>query len=544
MADQPSNKYLTQEIEGLRSFAVFMPMIFLAVAALVLNVLLTRLAEQQRTVVGTLKALGYSDTQVFVHFLKFGLAVGLAGGVAGCVLGYILAELLTMTYRTVFEFPELNNHLYLDLILTALAISLACATLGSLRGTRAVLRLKPAEAMRPKPPRRGGKILLQRITFFWNRLSVGWRMVFRSVVRSRVRSLAGIFAAAMGAAVLSCGFMMVEATYYLVDFQFKWLIKSDIELTFKDEQPRRALSEVARLPGVDRAEPLLNVACTFQNGHRRHKGGVTGLAPDATLTVPRDTQARVIRVPSAGLAMTRKLAEMLDLQPGDTVTIRPTKGLRHPVEVPVAEIADSYLGTAVYTNIDYLSRLIGEEFALTGVQVKMNNSAADHSAFYRQLKRLPAIRGVANRQAMVQSLEQTIIVSMMVFIVVLVVFAGIIFFGSILNSALVSLAERRREVATLRTLGYGPWQIGSLLLRESLVLTVLGTLLGMPIGYGLTVATAMSYESELMRFPVIASQRTWSATAVLALLFTVLAYLFVQWAVHRMDWLEALQAKE
>ena len=544
LEDQASNKYLSQEIEGLRSFAVVMPIIFLAVAALVLNVLLTRLAEQQRTVVGTLKALGYSDGQVFSHFLKFGLAIGLTGGLGGCALGYVLGELMTMMYQTIFEFPELQNHFYPGLMITAVSISLACAVVGSLRGTRAVLRLKPAEAMRPKPPKKGGKILLERLTFFWDRLSVGWRMVFRSVVRSRVRSLAGVFAAAMGAAVLASGFMMIEGTYYLVDFQFRWLLKSDVDLTFNDERGRDALSEAARLPGVRLAEPILNVACTFENGHFRHKGGVTGLQKDATLTVPRDTRARPIRVPTVGLAMSGKLAEILDLKPGDMVTVRPTKGLRRAQQVPVIEISDSYMGTAVYTDIEYLSRLVGEESAVTGVQLKMDTSPDERTAFNRQLKRLPAVRGVANRHSMVKSIEDTIIISMNVFIFVLVGFAGVIFFGSILNSSLVSLAERQREVATLRVLGYGPWQIGSLLFRESLVLTVIGTILGMPIGYLLTVGMAVSYESELLRFPVVSSATTWTMTGVLAVVFTVLAYLFVQRAIHRMDWLEALQAKE
>ncbi len=544
LEDQASNKYLTQEIGGLKSFAVFMPMIFLAVAALVLNVLLSRLAEQQRTVVGTLKALGYKDRQVFAHFLKFGLAVGLAGGLGGCVFGYVLAELLTMTYRTIFEFPELDNHFYPGLMLAGVSISLVCAVAGSLRGTRAVLRLKPAEAMRAKPPKRGGKILLERITFLWNRMSVGWRMVFRSLVRARVRSLAGVFAAAMGAAVVASGLMMVEGSYYLLDFQFRWLLKSDVDITFADEQGRDALLEAARLPGVQRVEPLLNVACTFENGHFRHKGAVTGLQEGATLTVPRDTRARPIRIPTVGLAMSRKLAEMLHLECGDLVTMRPTKGLRRAEQMPVVEISDSYMGTSVYTDIGYLSRLVGEEFAVTGVQLKMDTAPDQREAFNRQLKKLPAIRGVANRHAMVESIEKTIVVSMNVFIFVLVGFAGVIFFGSILNASLVSLAERQREVATLRVLGYGPWQIGSLLLRESLVLTALGTVLGMPIGYLLTVGMAMSYDSELLRFPVISSTSTWVVTAALAVLFTAAAYLFVQRAIHRMDWLEALQAKE
>ena len=542
--DQASNKYLSQEIEGLRSMAFFMPCVFLAVAAMVLNVLLTRLAEQQRTVVGTLKALGYSDRQVFGHFLKFGLSVGLTGALVGCAIGYVLAELLTWMYTFFFEFPDLRNRFNPNLHAAAVATSLICAALGSLRGTRAVLRLQPAEAMRPKPPKLGKAILLERFTALWSRLSSGWRMVFRGVVRNRMRTAAGVFSAAMGASVLVSGFMMREASYFLIDFQFKWVVKSDMEVTFKDEKSEDVLAEARRLPGVDRAEPILNVACTFTNGQFRHKGGITGLAPDATLTVPRDRAARPVRLPAAGLAMSRKMAELLHLDRGDTVTVRPVKGLRREHSVPVAEIVDSYMGAAVYADIHYLSRLVSEELAISGLQLATSHDQKQVRELYRELKEMPSLQGVMNRADMVESLEKTMILNMLVFIGCLVLFAGIVLFGSILNASLVSLAERQREVATLRVLGYGPWQIGSLLFRESMIVTLLGTILGMPIGYLLSVGMAMAYDSELFRFPVILSPGTLVLTLAMAVLFGTLAHLFVQRSIHRMDWLEALQAKE
>ncbi len=544
LADQASNKYVSQEIDGLRSFGIVMPMIFLAVAALVLNVLLTRLADQQRTTIGTLKALGYSDLQVFAHFLKFALAVGMAGGLLGCACGYGLAEMMTAEYRKYFEFPELSNRVYLGLHSAGVLVSVVCAVVGSIRGTRAVLRLRPAEAMRPKPPVQGGAVLLERIGWLWNRLSSSWRMVLRGVIRNRVRTAAGVFAATMGAGVLVSGFMMVEATFYLIDFQFRWVLRSDVDLTFKGELGEEALHEAARLPGVDRAEPQLAVGCTFYNGPHRKKGAITGLAADAQLTVPRDRQGQRIRIPTAGLAMSRKLAELLHLERGDVVSFRPVKGLRRTYEVPVLEITDGYLGTLVYADIQFLSRLLGEELALTGVQLATDHNEAHTAALYRQLKKMPQLQAVNSRDDMLRMLEETLVRNMSVFIGMLVLFAGVVFFGSILNSSLVSLAERQREVATLRVLGYGPWQIGNLLLRESLIVTLLGTLLGMPVGYGLSVLMAKAYDTEMFRFPVVSSPSTYVWTLVLAVVFALIAHLGVQRAIHRMDWLEALQAKE
>ena len=544
LADQVSNKFLSLEIEGLKVFAVIMPCIFLAVAAMVLNVLLRRLAEQQRTVVGTLKALGYSDRQVFLHFLKFGLAVGLVGGLVGSVAGYWLAEGLTYMYRQFYEFPELVNRFYPGLLVISLLISLGCAILGSLQGTRAVLRLKPAEAMRPKPPKKGGAVLLERIGWFWSRLSSGWRMVIRGVIRSRMRTIVGVFAAAMGSAVLVNGFMMMDAARYLVDYQFKWILKSDIDLAFKDERSEDALLEAARLPGVDRAEPILNVSCTLINGPYQRKSGITGIAPGARLTVPRDLEAAPIPVPSTGLVMTRKLAEVLHLKQGDMVTILPIKGLRRRREAPVLRISDSFLGMAAYADIHYLSRLVHEELALSGVQLAVDRDPAHIEALYRELKRMPALEAVSSRRDVIANLEKILVKQMGISITTFALFAGVIFFGSILNASLVSLSERQREVATLRVLGYGPWQIGSLLLRESMIVTLVGTLLGMPIGYLLSVLLSVAYDTELFRFPVVATPGTWIWTLLLAVVFGMLAHLFVQLVIHRMNWLEALQAQE
>ncbi len=544
LVDQASHKFLSQEIEGLRVFAVFVPVIFLAVAAMVLNVLLRRLAQQQRTVVGTLKALGYSDLQVFVHFLEFGLAVGLAGGLAGCALGFWMAGGYTNMYRKIYEFPALNNRFYPGLLVISIAISLACAVVGSVEGTRAVLRLKPAEAMRPKPPKSGRAILLERVGWLWSRLSSGWRMVLRDVVRSRMRTIAGMFATAMGSAVLVCGFMLVDASRYLVDFQFKWILRSDVDLAFKDEQSEEALLEAARLPGVDRAEPVLNVACTFVNGPYERKGGITGIDPEARLTVPRTRDAQRIRIPPTGLVMSRKLAEVLHLDEGDLVTIQPIKGLRRERQVPVLRLADSFFGTAVYADIRYLSRLVGEETALSGVQLAVDRDASRTDELYQQLKQMPALEAVSSRREMVANLDKIMVENMGVFIRGLVAFAGVVFFGSVLNASLISLAERQREVATLRVLGYGPWQIGNLLLRESMIVTLAGTLAGMPLGYLLATGIAKLTDTELFRFPVIAQPGTWIWTLILAVLFGLSAHLVVQRAVHRMDWLEALQAKE
>ena len=542
--EQPSNRFLTNEIQGLEAFGVIDPAIFLSVAALVLNVLMTRLTEQQRVVVGTLKALGYLDRQVFAHFLKFGLAVGLLSGVLGAGLGYWISGGMTALYRKFFEFPMLETRFYADTFAKGMAISLVCSLLGSVHGARAVLKLEPAEAMRPKPPARGGAIWLERFRGLWSRLSFGWRMTLRNVVRHRFRTAAGMFAAAMGASLMVNALMLVDETHYMIDFQFNQVQHSDIDLAFKDERGAAALDEARRLPGVDYAEPVFDVACTFVNGSQLRKGGITGLDPRARLTIPRDAAGRPLRIPSAGLTMNRKMAELLHLEHGDTVTIHPVKGLRQPHEVPVAEINDAYLGLAVYADIHYLSRLVREEFAVTGVQLSVNPTREARLELFRELKRLPALQAVTSRADTIANVVDTLVKNQQVFIFLLVMFAGVIFFDSVLNSSLIGLAEREREVATLLVLGYTERQVGGLFLRESLLVNTLGTLVGLPLGYLLNVGIAIAYDTEMFRIPVTDPRMIFLESLAIGTAFALAAHAVVQRTIWRMNWLEALKTKE
>lgn len=541
---QASNQFLTNEINGLGAFATVIPTIFLAVAALVLNVLITRLARQQRVVIGTLKALGYADAAIFVHFLKFGLCVGIAGGILGCGLGYVASIGMTAVYRYFFQFPDLRSGVYIPTHLFGVAVSLACSAAGSLYGAAAMLKLQPAEAMRPEPPRRGGAIWLERFPRLWERLSSGWRMAARSLFRNRLRTGASLFAACMGAGLLVTGFMMTQSQNYFLEFQFRRISQSDIDLAFKEERGPEALAEVQSLPGVDHAEPVLDVACTFVHGPYRRKSGVTGLLADARLTTPRDSRGERIELPDSGLVVTRALAKILHARPGDRLTIIPVKGERRPIELPVTKISDSYLGLAAYAEIHYLSRAVGESLAMSGVQLATDGNPQHLAVLHRELKGTPGVQSINLRREMVKNVTDTLLRNQMVFIGFLVVFAGVIFFGSIVNSSLVNLAERQREAATFRALGYGEWQIGLLFLRESLVTTLVGAVCGLPCGYGLTWLATEAYNNELIRIPLVGAPWIWFTTLLLALVFALLAHGVVQWNLHRMDYVEALKVKE
>jgi len=543
--DQSSNRFLSDEVRGLGVFANIMPAIFLAVAAVVLNMVMVRLMDQQRSVIGTLKALGYSNAQIFWHFLKFGGLVGLCGGLFGLPLGYGMATFVTSVLRNFFEFPNLVNIIYPNLYLEGLAISLICSLIGSWQGTRGALRLSPAEAMRPQPPVAGGRIWLEHFAGLWQRFSFGWRLVLRNVIRHKARIAVGVFAACMGAAILTTGFMLRFGIEYIIDFQFDKVMHSDVDLSFKDERGWDALQECRNLTGVDYAEPTLDVACDFYHGPYHHKGNITGLSSGARLLIPHNQAGNVVPIQPIGLTMTRKLADLLGLRRGDTVLMRPVKGLRQTHEVTVTNISDSYVGLSVYANIDYLSRLVGEELAITGVQLQTDPRSVEHTAMLKEIKDLLAVQTYSARADAIHNLIETALKTQMIFIVLLSLFAGIIFFCSMLNTSLISLAERRREVATLRVMGYTEYQVGGYFLRESMMVNALGTLLGLPVGYALAWwLTKVRFDTEMFRFPLIMPPPVWMLVVGLAFAFCLTAHFFVQLTINRLDWREALNVKE
>ncbi|MBI1248765.1 FtsX-like permease family protein [bacterium] len=542
--DFTSNYFVTNEIDQLAHMSAFLPTMFLLVAALILNVLMTRLAKQQRTTVGTLKAIGYEDTAIFLHFLKFAAAVGLIAAILASVLGILLAQGMLAQYQNFFQFPDLRNDFFLQTHLIGWGVSIVCAILGSLYGARQVLLLQPAAAMRPEPPGQGGPILLERVQLLWNPLPPGWRVVLRSMFRHRSRTAIALFAGTVGAGILVSGLMMMEATEYFVRDEFERRIRSDIDLTFKDALDRQAWYELSHLPGVDQVEPLLNVPCDFVNGPYRRQGAIQGILSGAQLTVPTDKENRRIRIPSVGLVMERRLAEHLHLRVGDAIEIHPKTGRRDPILVPLATISDSQFGLNVYADLQYLSRIRGESFAMSGAQLKINKAASAQRELYLRLKKMPAMEAINSRMELIKNMRETIIQNQNIAIGMIVVFAGTIFFGNVLNASLVNLSERQREVATLGAMGYTRWEIGLLFLRESLVINIIGALLGMPLGYVLIFLMTKMIDQDLVRFPIVTAPWIWIAAFITAVLFTLLAHAVVQWRIHTMNWLESLQVRE
>ncbi len=542
---QVSHQFLDGEIRGLGVSATVLPAIFLVAAALVLHILMMRLARRQRQIVGTLKAIGYADATIFTHFLKFGGIVGVVAGIVGGLAGYLMALVMTRIYRDYFEFPKLDCPLHIDIVLESTLLSLVFAVAGSWQGARSLFRLAPAEAMRPEPPRSGGAVFVERLTFLWHWLDTSWRLAWRTLLRQPFRTSTSLFATSTGAALLTSGLLMVRTVGLLVDHQFRRLMANDGEVVFIDEQPPSAVREIRNLPGVLYAEPVLDLPCTLRHGPYTYRTSITGLFPSARLTRPQTISGRRIPIPEQGLVVDQRLADILHVQPGDWIEVRPTRGDRTARTTPIRAITDGFLGVTAYADIRHVSQLAGESLAVRRVQFVTDKNPHNDERRNRKLKETPAVAMTLSRHDLIDSLEDTIVRNMMAAIVVLVLFSATIFLGSLVNAASISLSERRREVATLLALGYSPWRVGGLFFRETLLVGGVGTAAGLPLGYAITWLSILPYrDNDLFRIPLAGAPWVWWTAAAVGLVFIVAAHLPVQRRIHRLEVRDVLNVRE
>jgi putative ABC transport system permease protein len=543
LKNQASYLTISAELQGLQMQAVVLPLIFLGVAAMVLNIVMMRTAEQQRVVIGTLKALGVRNNAIMAHFLKFGLVIGLAGAISGCSIGYWLAHAMTEMYQVYFSFPNLNNHFYPSITILSTAISVACALLGTARGVKAILRLSPAEAMRPNPPAAMGKIWLERMAF-WGKLDFRWQMVLRGLFRNKMRTFIGIVTAALGSAILLLALGLADSFNYMLFFQFDKVLLADYILTFRNPMSNAALDEAKRLPGVLYAEPQLSLACDMYNGHFRKRGAITGIKAGSELYVPRNSSGIRQHIPPVGALVTQRMAEHLNVKPGDSFTIIPVRGVRTPRKIEVANIIESTFGLGIYLDYEYLNSIMNENAAITSIFLKSDQTDKLRYAFFKEVKKYPQLSSVSSVATQKIKMKKEFVEKMKSMTLVMIGFAAVIFFGSILNAAMVSFSERNREIATFRIVGYRPLEIGDIFLREIGLVNFTGAILGLPLGYAMLYGMSKMFQNDVYSMPCEIAFSSWIYAVILSIVFILSAYWIIQFVINRMNWAEALQMRE
>ncbi len=542
LEDQASNRYLDDEIKGLEGSATMTPTIFLLVAAFVLHMLMGRLVRTQRNQIAVFRAFGHSQRDLAGHYLKLSLLVGLVGGVLGVGMGLYFARAVLEMYKEFYSFPVLAFGADPVAIPVGILISVLFAVMGALGAVGAAARLEPAEGLQPAAPALYRKTLLERWGFLWRRLGFVPRMILRRLSRTKVRAALSAMGVALSASILLLTFFSYDAMEVMIDNQYRLVERQDVRVVFHAERGRSALYDLRRLEGVLQAEPELGVAVKLVHGWRERTTALTGLPADHELFALLDRGLRHVTLPEEGVLLSRKLAELLDLEMGDELEVRVLTGAKAVFRVPVTSVVDEYLGAFAYARIDRLARWIGDPGVMTGARLRVD--PAEAAALGTTLKEVPAVAAVSYRDDQKRLLQGMLQESQSIMLGVLVIFAGVITFGVLYNAARISLQERHRELGALRVLGFTHGEVSQVLVGENMTLVLLGLAPGVALGTFFAWALTKAYETDLYRFPFVLLPETVLKTAALTMLFAWIANLVVLRPLRNLDLVDVLKARE
>lgn len=540
-ADQQSHAFLDSELTGLKAMSYVLPPIFLAVAAFLVNMILSRLIALEREQIGLMKAVGYSGAAIAWHYMKFVIVIALIGVALGLAAGTLMGRGLANLYGEFFHFPFLIFHLSLDIYVLAVAVSVGAAALGALRAVRAAALLPPAVAMRPPSPPRYRRLFAGGPSFAPH-LPRTALMIGRNLVRRPLRAVFTTLGIALSVAMLVGSLFTFNSIETLIDATFFGSERQHATIGFVRKQPATALYEVERLPGVVMAEPARTVAARIRNGHVERRLGLTGKPEGSELSRLVDVDGNEIAMPEDGVVLTAALARILGTGRGGSVEVELMEERRETVLLPVSAVVESYVGLGAYMEISALNRLMREGDFISAVHVTLD--PARTGELYEAVKALPMVSSIGLQRVAVQNFRDTMAENLLTTMSVLVGLAGIIAFGVVYNGARIQLSEQGRELASLRVLGFTRAEVSWILLGELALLTLLAMPLGWALGHAMAVAMVEGQATELLRIPLVIGRATYASASLVVLAASALSALIVRRRIDRLDLVEVLKTRE
>ncbi|GAB4390241.1 MAG: ABC transporter permease [Thermodesulfovibrionales bacterium] len=538
---QTSHRYLSEEFRQLGQMAAVFPAIFLGVAAFLLNIVVSRLISTQREQIAVLKAFGYSNMDVGIHYAAMVMMVAVLGVAGGIAAGVWLGKGLSGIYMDYYRFPYLKFELRMPVAVTAGLISSAAALVGTAFAVRRAALLPPAEAMRPEPPARYRESLVERLGLK-GLISQPGRMIARHLERRPAKTALSIIGISLACAIMMVGSLFRDAVNFMAEVHFDLTQRQDLTVTFVEPASRKALYELVSLRGVERGEPFRSVPARLRFEHRSYRTSVQGFEPGGTLHRLLDRSLEPFELPPEGILLTDYLADMLGVSPGQSLTVEALEGSRPVREVPVAGTVSEYVGVSGYMRLSELNRLMGEGDAISGAYL-----AADRlyrPEVYAKLHDMPRVAGTVVRESAIENFYSTMDRQVLIFAFFNTLLAATIAFGVVYNSARIALSERSRELASLRVLGFTRGEISYILLGELGLLTLAAIPLGFVIGRGLCAVMISKMQTDLFRVPLVLEPRTYAFSAAVVLVSAAVSGLIVRRRLDRLDLVGVLKTKE
>ncbi len=538
---QPSNRMVSDELMQLGSMSTILPAIFLGVAALLVNLVLSRLVFLQQPEIATLKALGYANRQIGQHFFELVLVIGCAGAVAGIALGGWLGSELTELYGRYFKLPDLIFRFDLGDALVAVGISFVAAAGGAFGSVRRAVRMPPAEAMRPPAPARYRRSIVDRL-HLQRVVGPAAHMVVRELERRPWRTVLSSLAVAAATALSVVGGWYYDGIESLFDTQFHQIMREDAAVTLVKPKDERAVRELAHLPGVLAAEGVRLVPVRFRAGWRHRDAVIWGYPDDIEMRSLRNVAGQKVPLPPEGIVLTDMLARVLGVRVGDAVEVELHEGARERRSVVVTGLVNESFGLQGHMRMETLRGWLHEAPHVSLALLRLDPALT--AVTEARLKELPSVVDVTRRQSILERFRQqsgSMIVTMSL---IIALFAGTITVGVVYNNARVALSMRGRDLASLRVLGFTRAEISAVLIGEQLIQVLAALPVGLFLGRALVHFLASMTDPETYRLPVVLTSRSYAFAAAVTILAATVSALLVRRRLDRLDLVAVLKTRE
>jgi len=539
--DQLSNRFLTSELRQQQTTATVFPIIFFGVAAFLLNVVVSRLVSLQREQIAALKAFGYSDLAIGLHYARLVLLIVALGVVGGILAGIWMGRGLSNIYMDFFSLPFMIFVLKPQVVIAVSLIAIVVAMLGTLFAVYKAARMPPAEAMRPEPPAVYHATIVERLGLQrW--LSQPTRMILRHIERRPLKSLMTTLGIAMAGGIMVISGFQEDAIDYMIEVQYGLSQRADIIVNYTEPTSLRSLYSLRSLQGVEQVEGFRDVPATLRFQHRHYRGSIQGIEAGSGLMRLLDSDLRPIDLPPRGVVLTDYLAELLQIEPGDLLTVEVLEGSRPIVQVPVIATAKQDLGMNAYLQRDALNLLLSEGSAISGALLRVD--PRHQREVYRELKDMPRIAGVVEQDSAVDAFYENVAQMILLYTFITTILGASIAFGVVYNSMRIALSERGRELASLRVLGFERSEVAYILLGEMGLLTLAAIPLGLVFGYGLCAYLAAEFDNDLYRVPLVLGINVYAFAALVVIVSSLLSAVMIWRNLGNLDMVAVLKTKE
>ena len=525
-----------QDTERIDNVAKVFPLVFFIVAVLICLTTMTRMVEEERSQIGTLKSLGYKDSAIMFKYVLYASLATIIGGMIGVLIGYrLLPDICFDMYKNMYRIGDIKLSYYSSLTFQGMMIALLCTLGATIYTCRKTLKESPANLLRPVAPAPGKRVLLEKIPCIWNHLSFSYKVTVRNVFRYKKRFLMTIIGIAGCTGLILAGFGLKDCIVKMVPHQYEGIFNYQVKITLDENQTKDTINKIKENKKVKDLLQIQEESITLDNKDTNQS---------ITLIVPKDNIDGFIKLQDRkskekyqlkdGVIVTEKLANLLDLEEGDTLKFTGTDTYTEKV----SNITENYLFHYIY--------LPNEKYKGTYNTVLLktkNMTEKQEKNFANELKEIPGVSNItftsSTRHVFDDTMDSFAYVSL-----ILIISAGALAFVVLYNLSSINISERRRELATIKVLGFYDKEVYQYINRENTILTVIGILLGLGVGNILTMYIIKTCELDMLMFDPTIAPLSYLYAILITAAFAILVNIILYFSLKKIDMIESLKSVE